>query len=292
MKLGLLFVISYIVIMAFKSILIKMLMQQGYSTIEVMMLRNVITFIVVCFVLFFLWYRKKLSIYSLKLILYLLIVGLLCFHVSSFFDLQSLNYISVNLERLIVHLYPSIVCVLLVLRDGVKAVNKQQWTAVALVYVATIVFIGFDASILFSWKGVLFAFLAAFFYAIYFVLIESSIKKYGATEVTLISLPLASLTIFAQFWITDGEVNLNSLTLNHVSFIIILGAVIGVGSMVLINQAVCHLGSSNTAIISSIGPFVTAGLAYVILGEALKLIQFIAMGCVVFALYQLSAAKK
>ena len=292
MKLGLFFVICCTLIMAFKSVLIKLLMIDGYSTLEIMMLRNIATFIVVFVTLLILWKRNKLKVQTFKSFVYLMLVGLLCFHVSSFFDLYSLNYISVNLERLIVHLYPSMVCVLLVLKFGPKAVNKHQWIAIGCIYIATIVFVGFDQSIMFSWLGVLFALLAAFFYALYFVLISDSIKKYGGTQVTLISLPLASVTVNIQFWLLDGNVDVAPITSNHIILLFILGAVVGVGSMWLMNEAMHRLGASNTAIISSLGPFITAIIAYVFLGERLTFAQLCAMAIVVFAMYQLSLEMK
>jgi len=266
-------------------------MNQGFQTIEIMMLRNVITFAVVLLTFIVMYFNKKITVHSVKSILYMLCVGLICFHVSSFFDLYSLNYISVNLERLIVHLYPSIVCILLVVKNGRQAVNVNQWISILIIYVATILFVGFETNSLFSWIGVLFAFLAALFYALYFVLIDSSIKKYGGTQATLFSLPLASLTINAQFWISDGQLDFDLFTTNNLLLLFVLGAVIGVGSMWLINQAMQRLGPSNTAIISSLGPFITAVIAYAFLGETLTMIQLLAMSIVVLALYQLSRGK-
>ncbi|MCJ8311981.1 MAG: DMT family transporter [Saccharospirillaceae bacterium] len=291
MKLGLFFVISCTLLMAFKSVLIKLLMLQGFQTIEIMMLRNVITFSVVLLTFLVMYFNNKITVNSVKSVFYMLFVGLICFHISSFFDLVSLNYISVNLERLIVHLYPSMVCILLVLKNGKQAVNMNQWIAIGIIYCATILFVGFEQNSLFNWIGVLFALLAAFFYALYFVLIHSSIKKYGGTQATLFSLPLASLTINAQFWITDSQLDLNLLTTNNVILLLILGAIIGVGSMWLINQAMQRLGPSNTAIISSLGPFITAIIAYAFLGETLSVVQMLAMLIVVVAMYQLSRTK-
>ncbi|BCE01042.1 DMT family transporter [Marinicellulosiphila megalodicopiae] len=293
MKIGFIYIVSYTFIMAFKSVIIKLLMAQGFNTVEIMMLRNIITFTVVSIALFIMYKLKKIHIESFKSIAYLLVIGLLGFHISSFLDLYSLNYISVNLERLIVHLYPSLVCLFLVIKNGRQAVTKDQWLAMGIIYLATVVFFGFEYKANeFAWFGMLLAFFAAVFYALYFVLIESSVKKYGGTQATLFSLPLASMTIMGQFIIVDGDIDFDLFGHQTLLLIVVLGGVIGVGSMWLINSSITRFGASNTAIISSLGPFVTAVIAWLILGETLNVYQMFSMGVVVIAMFKLSKPQR
>ena len=91
MRFGLFHLLAGTLLMASKPILIKILINLGLSTIEIMALRNILALPLYLVILIVLYKRGFLSILSLKLVLGIIGNGLICFQFSRYFTFCDLE---------------------------------------------------------------------------------------------------------------------------------------------------------------------------------------------------------
>lgn len=200
--------------------------------------------------------------------MYIILLGLTGYYVSSLCDFIGLKYISAGLERLILFIYPTLAVLMnaLLLK---QRVNGFQKLAMALTYAGIgIAFWGemkIDASGPGFFLGSFFCFLCAITFAIYLVGSGKMIAETGATKFTSYAMMAAAGGIFIHYFISGRTVhNMDGNLLWYGVALAILATVI---PSFLMSNGIKKIGSSNAAIISSIGPVSTIIQAHFILGE-------------------------
>ena len=219
--------------------------------------------------------NKKSNIYfTRKQWIYIILLGLTGYYVSSLFDFIGLQYISAGLERLILFIYPTLAVVLnaMIFR---QRVNGFQKLAMALTYAGiAIAFWGemkIDSSNPEFFIGSIFCFLCAITFAVYLVGSGKMIAETGAIKFTSYAMIAAASGIFIHYFITGGTVHhMNADLLGYGFLLAILATVI---PTFLMSSGIKKVGSSNAAIISSIGPVSTMLQAHFILGERITVEQ-------------------
>ncbi|HEV8080079.1 MAG TPA: DMT family transporter [Chitinophagaceae bacterium] len=221
--------------------------------------------------------NKKSNVYfTRRQWIYILLLGLTGYYVSSLCDFIGLQYVSAGLERLILFIYPTLAVLLNAIIFRQK-VNGYQKLAMVLTYLGIgITFWGemkIDSSNPQFFLGSFFCFLCAITFAIYLVGSGKMIGETGATKFTSYAMIAAASGIFIHYFATGK-------TVHHMdSNLLLYGFLLGIFATVIptfcMSNGIKKIGSSNAAIISSIGPVSTILQAHFILGERITGAQII-----------------
>jgi drug/metabolite transporter (DMT)-like permease len=205
---------------------------------------------------------------------YILLLGLTGYYVSSLCDFIGLQYITAGLERLILFIYPTLAVVLNAILFR-QHVNRYQKLAMVLTYLGIgIAFWGemkIDSANPQFFLGSFFCLLCAITFAIYLVGSGKMIAETGATKFTSYAMIAAAAGIFIHYFVTGR-------TVHHMgSDLLLYGFLLGIFATVIptffMSNGIKKIGSSNAAIISSIGPVSTILQAHFILGEPITVAQ-------------------
>lgn len=219
--------------------------------------------------------NKRSNIYfTRRQWIYILLLGLTGYYVSSLCDFIGLQYISAGLERLILFIYPTLAVLLNAILFRQK-VNGYQKLAMVLTYIGiATAFWGemkIDSSNPHLYLGSFFCFLCAVTFAIYLVGSGKMIAETGATKFTSYAMIAAGGGIFIHYFVSGRTVHhMDENLLWYGAALAIFATVIPTFFM---SNGIKKIGSSNAAIISSIGPVSTILQAHFILGERITAAQ-------------------
>jgi len=206
---------------------------------------------------------------SKKLWLYVIVLGMFGYYISSLLDFVGLHYISAGLERLILFLYPTFVVLINVYFFRQK-LSASQKIALLLTYLGiAIAYYGeirIDTRNPDFYFGSLMVFICAITYSIYIAGSGRIIPFVGANKFTGFAMLAATAGIFIHFSITE---NISGLYTN--AGLWKYGVLLAIFSTVIpsfmISNGLKRIGANNVAIISGIGPVSTIVQAHYILGE-------------------------
>nr|WP_083540828.1 DMT family transporter [Photobacterium sanguinicancri] len=279
---GILLALIATVLFSIKPILVKFAYQFGGDPVAIMAIRA--AFSLPFYLAMLLWlcrhqtHRNNLLRYSLPAGL----VGVLGYYIASYLDILSLQYVSAQLERLLIFLFPTFV----VLISWVwlkQTPSSRTLKATGLGYIGVSCIVAHDLSSMGSntLLGSGLAIGSAIIFATYLVLSKSLITKMGSQLFTCIGMGSAGFIILLQSNITGVEPSTFSREF------IIIGVIMGFFCTVLpsflIAAAMQRLSPSQLSLTSNIGPAITAIFAVVLLGEAFTLYHAIGMSVVVYS---------
>lgn len=239
--------------------------------ITLMMLRMGFSFPVYLAILIFAWSRssKKPNARQIGLAM---CAGVLAYYVCTFLDFTGLQYITAQLERLLLFTYPAFVIIFGALFFGGR-LTKAGIAAVALAYSGLgVVFLGGDITVSDNlWLGTALILATAILFALFQLIAKEFIDRIGAQFFTCLAMIGAATAILLHFMISaltaDGVVAALDLSPR----IYILGATIAFFSTILpsffINIAIGRIGAQKVAILGMVGPLATIVAAIVVLGE-------------------------
>ncbi|OLY93117.1 EamA domain-containing membrane protein RarD [Cnuella takakiae] len=222
-----------------------------------------------------------------------IVLGLFGYYLSSLFDFMGLQYISAGLERLILFLYPTF-SLLINAFVFKQTLSRKQIIAVVLTYAGILVaYIGelqLDNSNPNFVLGSLLVFLCAITYSIYISGSGRIIPQVGANKFNSFAMLAATGGIFLHFLFRGNYSILTASTTlwTYGPALAILSTVI---PSYLIAAGMKKIGSSNVAIVSSIGPVSTILQAHLFLGEQIFLEQIVGT-CLVLAGVLMLGVKK
>lgn len=201
--------------------------------------------------------------------LYVIILGMFGYYISSLLDFMGLQYISAGLERLILFLYPSFTVLINVYFFRQKLLTTQK-IALALTYLGiAVAYYGelkIDTHNPGFYHGSIMVFACAITYSIYIAGSGRIIPLIGANKFTGFAMLAATAGIFIHFL---GKGNIETLYTN--AGLWGYGLSLAVFSTVIpsfmISNGLKRIGANNVAIISGIGPVSTIIQAHYILGE-------------------------
>jgi drug/metabolite transporter (DMT)-like permease len=219
---------------------------------------------------------------------------LIGFYLASFLDFLGLRYLSAGMERIILFLYPTLVLVLSALFLG-KRIGRVQIGAVLLSYLGiAIAFLGADteaADLAEFYRGAVLIFLGALAFAIYLMGTGELVPRLGTFRFTAYAMLAATAGVLIQEAIVNGF-----QLLDFHPMVYVYGAIMGILATVLpsfmITEGIRRVGSGNAAIISSVGPFSTIFLEYLLLGEYFGGWQWIGAILVVGGVLLISLTKR
>lgn len=239
--------------------------------ITLMMLRLGFSFPVYLAILWWVWRRTAQKPGGRQIGLAML-AGVLAYYVCTLLDFTGLQYITAQLERLLLFTYPAFVILFGALFFG----GRLTWSGIAAVILAysglAVVFLGGDITESSNlWLGSGLVLLCAMLFAFFQLIAKSFIDRIGSSLFTCLAMLGAATAIFLHFTIaavtTDGIV----AALDLPPRIYVLGLIIAVFSTLLpsffMNIAIGRIGAQKVAMLGMFGPLATIVAAILILGE-------------------------
>jgi drug/metabolite transporter (DMT)-like permease len=281
-KSGLLLAIAGTALFSMKSIFIKLAYQEGVDTTTLLSLRMLIA--LPFYLLILIWLLKKPETKKPlpKQFVAIFGLGFIGYYLSSYLDLEGLNYISAQLERLTLYTYPIITAFLSwfflreVITKRLMFALVLTYTGVLLLYFHESMLTGINASI-----GVLLVAAAALSMSFYLVLSKKIITKLGSSLFTSIAMLSSTVFVLIHFLLTN---EIENLLINNSAWVYVF--MLAIFSTVLpsfmINEAIARIGAAKTTIVGTVGPIFTVILAVFLLDEAFGWIHLAGILLVIF----------
>ena len=289
---GALLAILGIFLFSAKAILVKVAYNNfSIDAVSLLLLRMVFSLPFYLIIMYWQIKRKKTEVSRIDAI-QIILLGIVGYYLASYFDFVGLKYISASLERLILFIYPTLVLFIsaIVLKNKI---NRNQWLAIIITYLG--IFITFGPSIGLGsqaniWKGSAFIFFSALTYAMYIVGSGKIIPKLGSVFFTSIAMTVSCVFVILH------HVSIHGFNWGQYPiWIYVIGFVMAIFSTVipsfLVSEAIKKIGSSNFAIIGSIGPISTIILAVIFINEKIDVYQLIGTFVVILGVLQLKGLK-
>jgi len=231
--------------------------------ITLMMLRLGFSFPVYLLILVWAWRRAERKP-TARQIGMAMAIGVMAYYFCTLLDFTGLQYITAQLERLLLFTYPAFVILLGAMFFGGK-LTRWGVAAVALAYGGlAIVFVGGDITESSNlWLGSALVLGCAFVFALYQLLAKGFIDSIGPKLFTCLAMLGAATAIFIHFLISAQAVDGIAVVLDLPARIYWIGLIIAVFSTLLpsffMNSAIGRIGAQKVAMLGMIGPLATIG---------------------------------
>ena len=269
--------ITAAILYSLKAVFVKLayLPSEGVSEqlppITLMMLRLGFSFPVYLVILVWVW-RKAAVKPTVGQCGLAMLAGVMAYYGCTWLDFSGLQYITAQLERLLLFTYPAFVILFGALFFGGR-LTTWGLAAVALAYSGlAVVFIGGDiteSSNLWLGSGLVLA--SAMLFALFQLIAKTFIDKIGAELFTCLAMLGAAAAIFSHFLLNSLNANGVSAALDLPVRIYWLGLTIAVFSTLLpsffMNIAIGRLGAQRVAMLGMVGPIATIFAAIWVLDE-------------------------
>jgi drug/metabolite transporter (DMT)-like permease len=288
---GLVLALSAAFLFSTKPILIKWLYGLGMTALPLMGLRLVIALPLYVIVGVVMWGRlaKKPS---LRDVCNAAAIGLLGYYLASYLDLSGLEYVSAQLERLMLYAYPSMVVIIGALFFGAK-VNRSIIPALILTYAGLAVMYGHDLNIApvgtdpaDITKGTLLILASALSFSLYVLFSKKSIARLGSLLFTSIAMGSATIATIVHYAIVEGAV-MPDMTAQIWVGVLILAIMATVLPSFMVSEAIKRIGPAKTSVSGTIGPVMTTIMAIMFLGEPFGWLTALGMALVMLGVTRL-----
>lgn len=281
-----------------KAVFVKLAYQHEVDSVTLLLLRML--FSLPFYLVIAVYFTRKSGAYQLKRNDYwtILFLGVIGYYLASLLDFWGLKYITASLERLILFAYPTVV-VLIGIFYFKEKITRSQILALIFTYLGiAVVFIG-NVSITDQHNliiGSILIALCAVSYAIYIAGSGQIIPKLGSWRFTSYALSVSSITVILHYLIQNKGIGDLDLPYQVYVYGLLMATISTVIPTLLISESIRLIGSSNVAIITSVGPISTITMAYFFLDERLTFVQFLGgvlvMGGVIFVSVSRKKGKK
>lgn len=208
------------------------------------------------------------------------VVGIFGYYLASYFDLKALQTISVNLERLVLYLYPSIIFV-------VSSFSSKHKFSLATLLALLVSYFGVGVTF---WSdvelnndiplaGLGLVVLSAICFACYILGSEKYVTRVGSIRYTCAAMMGAAVAIFVHYVLQNGW---SLPRLSHIALLLIFAIALlsTVLPSFLFALAIKHLGAIEVSIVGMLGPIMTLLMSFFILGELFTFYHLIGLACV------------
>jgi len=210
-------------------------------------------------------------------------LGLLGYYGASILDFAGLKHISAGLERLILFTYPTLTLLLGAMLYG-QRVSRREWLAVALCYLGIGAAFAHDlrlpgqAGAVLIGGGLVFG--SSVCYAFYLSGSAAMLARVGVARFTALALLVSTLAALVHFALTLPLATLIQPPpiYGDALAMALLSTVIPVFAQA---AAIRRIGSGRAALIGTLGPLMTIGMSWAVLGEAVSLWQLAGAALVV-----------
>jgi drug/metabolite transporter (DMT)-like permease len=276
-----------------KAVIIKLAYRYGVDAVTLLALRMV--FSAPLFMLVAAWNAKRapqepLSGADARNIVILGIVG---YYLSSYFDFLGLQYITAALERLLLFVHPTFV-VLLSAALFARRVTGRDVVAIVLSYVGIGLVFGHDVmtqkgNVLLGSAWVL---LSALTYAIYLLGSGRLVHRVGTLRFASYAGLVSCVAVVVHYAVTRDMHVVFSQPPEVYGYGLLMAVVSTVLPIILTSEGIKRLGASHASIVGAVGPVATIFLGYLFLGEEITVLQVAGAACVLAGILAISLAKK
>ncbi len=195
-------------------------------------------------------------------------LGVLSYYGCTWLDFTGLQYISAQLERLILYTYPTITALLAWIFLGDRITWRHtvalilSYTGIAVLFGQELGRFGPDAGL-----GAALVFASAALFAVYFVASKPVIMKLGSALFTSVAMAAAAVAILLHFSVQTVQTGMPEVTLSILGLGLVLAVACTILPSFMMAEAVARIGPGPTSAVGGVGPAVTAGIAVMVLGE-------------------------
>lgn len=266
---------------AIKGVLIKLIYRYHIDTTSLLAMRMVIAVPVFAAVGVHRWQRLgPASRPQSKHLGQAALVGILGYYISSWLDFQGLQTLDAQIERLILFTYPFLVILFGRLLLG-HPMRVHALLGAGLSYVGLFVMFAGDPTRLgaAAIKGGAFVATAAVTFALYQLFARELILRCGVALFTAVAMSAAGLVALLGFFLTHSP---SALVPPQPAWALIVSLAIfaTIVPSFLMSAGTARIGAQGTAIVSTISPIVTIGMAIVVLGEPFGWPEAVGTACV------------
>ncbi len=285
---GLLMALAAAFLFSTKPILIKWLYSLGMTALPLMGLRMLLSVPVYILVGWLAW-RKLPEKPATRQLLKAAGIGLLGYYLASYLDLKGLEYISAQLERLMLYAYPTLVIILGALFFG-QAFQRHHLIALLLTYAGLLLVYGQDLSIAGDIRsittGTLLVLGSALSFAFYMLFSKNAIGRMGSLLFTSVAMGSASVATFVHYLISEG-MNLPPMTTTLWLGAAALALFATVLPTFMVSEAIKRIGPARASVTGTIGPVMTTLMAVIFLNEPFGWATAVGMGLVLIGVSKL-----
>lgn len=265
---GLLFAFGSAALFAIRPVFVKLVYAQGTDPLTLIGFRMLFSLPIYALILYFLLrdpaLRRRLTI---KNIGQASIVGWFGYYFASYLDLVGLQYVTAQLGRMVLYVYPTFVVIFGALFFKTK-IDARIALSLVITYLGVLIIFGHDLRTFGPdvIKGSLIILVCAACFSFYLLFGKPLIEEMGSRLFTSIALISASIGILSHYAVVAPitSPNVNNTALFWIFIIAIFCTVI---PTFLTTAAVARIGSEKTGILATIGPGFTSIFAVTILKE-------------------------
>ncbi|KJY84593.1 permease of the drug/metabolite transporter (DMT) superfamily [Vibrio galatheae] len=286
-QVGILLALAGCILFSVKPVLIKIAYQYGGDATSIMTLRAFSSLPLYLLMLLYLCRhrenRSKVKKFGLKAAT----IGVMGYYLASFLDIASLAFITAQLERLLIFLFPTFVVLISWVLYGQKPTRSVLVSAL-IGYLGISFIVVHDVNTFGQsvFVGSLLAVSSALVFAFYLVWSKPLIGQLGSSLFTSIGMGSAGLAILVHLSLSESDISTWSQQL--VTTGIVLGIFCTVLPSYLVAAAMARLTPTTLSLTSNIGPAITAGVAVIVLDEVFTAWHAIGLILVVLSVYTLN----
>ena len=262
------FAIASAALFAIRPIFVKLVYQQGTDPTTLIGLRMLFSLPIYTAILIWLLRDAELrSRLTLANVVKTSIVGWFGYYFASFLDLVGLQYVSSQLGRMVLYVYPTFVVIFGAMFFK-ERITVPILVSLAITYSGVFIIFGHDlqsfGSDVIKGSSIILACAACF--SIYLLFGKALIKEMGARLFTSIALISASAAILVHYSIAKS-ISQPNVTQESLLWIFIIAIFCTVIPTFFTTSAVARIGANRTGIVAMIGPGFTSIFAVSILAE-------------------------
>ncbi|MVW70780.1 DMT family transporter [Bordetella sp. 15P40C-2] len=237
--------------------------------------------------------RGELPVLTARERVELCLLGLLGYYISSFLDFVGLQYVSANLERLILFLSPTLV-VLISAWWLKRAISRRQWFAMIVSYLGVVLVFFQDLSQGAGSNvalGAMFVFGSALTYSIYLICSGELVKRVGATRLVAYAMSVSCIACIVQFFVVHPP-SMLSQPLGVYGYSFVHATLNTVAPVFMLMWAVALIGAPTASLLGMAGPVSVLFLAAWLLDEPITLWQLAGTALVLCGILALAGGKR
>lgn len=220
-------------------------------------------------------------------------LGIVGYYLSSYFDFLGLQYITAALERLILFLNPTLV-LLLSAWFFKRRITRRDVVAIVLCYLGILLVFGNDLATQPGnvALGSLLVLISAVLYAFYLLGSGSLVGRLGSVRFASFAGLVSSVAVVIHYLVTQKFAVIVSQPAEVYWLSLLMAAASTVLPIVLMSEGIRRMGASHASMIGSVGPIATIFLGFIFLGEAITAVQLAGASLVMAGVLTIGLQKK
>jgi Permeases of the drug/metabolite transporter (DMT) superfamily len=288
MKKGYMYAIVSAILFGTAGIFVKLAQNTGLDSVSLLTIQYIIA-VTLMFIVAFLKDSKKLYV-SKKQLFYMAILGAVGNTLMTIFYYMAFEYLPVAMVTMLLFTYPIMVFVYSLFVEKQK-IDIRKIIAILAAFLGCILTLNiFSGELKYSMKGIIFGLLAAVFYAFMNLYSEEKLENVDALSINAYSTLFSLITLIVYRWpdfLTKGQIRLEGLT-----YIIALAVLCEIVPLTLLYAAIKHIGSLKVSIISNLEIPTAIIVSFVILKEAVSIMQIIGAVFIFYAVHLIKEEEK